>query len=285
MPDPPLVSVVVTTRDAAATLPACLDAVRSQTHPRVEVLVVDARSTDDSVGVALARGARVVVKDCQRSEGRNLGARMAAGKYVFFLDADMLLSPGVLAECVREAEARDGAFAAYVPERILGRGLLGRVRDFERGFYDATVIDAVRFVPRDAFLEIGGFDEAFFAGEDWDLDRRVRARMPVGLVSSPLWHDERDVGLRAYLAKKAAYSGDLHHYAAKWGPDDPVVRRQLGAAYRLFGVFVEGGKWRRLLRRPHLAAAMGLLRAAVGAQHAWRLRRRVYGGSRGSPPT
>lgn len=272
--DPPLVSVVVTTRNAAATLPACLDAVRAQTHPRVETLVVDACSTDGTADVARERGARVVEKDCQRSEGRNLGARLAAGKYVFFLDADMRLSPGVLEECVRAAEARGGAFAAYVPERILGRGLLGRVRDFERGFYDATVIDAVRFLPREAFLELGGFDESFFAGEDWDLDRRVRARMPVGLVASPLWHDERDVGLRAYLAKKGVYSGDLHHYAAKWGRDDPEVRRQLGAGYRLVGVFVERGKWRRLVKRPHLALAMGLLRVAVGARHAWTLRRR-----------
>lgn len=45
------------------------------------------------------------------------------------------------------------------------------MRDFERSFYNTACIDAVRFVRKDKFLEIGGFDESLTGPEDWDFDR------------------------------------------------------------------------------------------------------------------
>ena len=52
-------------------------------------------------------------------------------------------------------------------------------------------------------------------------------------------------------------------YQAKW-KGHQALKRQFGFFYRYFGVFVEHGKWRRLLRHPILAAVMYLERIAVG---------------------
>ena len=65
------------------------------------------------------------------------------------------------------------------------------------------------------------------------------------------------------MHKKAYYSKSVAAYRAKWS-DDKTCRRQFGLYYRFFGVFVENGKWKRLLRHPILAAVMYMERIAVG---------------------
>ena len=55
-------------------------------------------------------------------------------------------------------------------------------------------------------------------------------------------------------------------YQAKW-KGHPALKRQFGLFYRYFGVFVECGKWRRLLRHPILAVVMYLERIAVGVTY------------------
>ncbi|MCD6398764.1 MAG: glycosyltransferase, partial [Candidatus Aenigmarchaeota archaeon] len=107
----------------------------------------------------------------ERSAQRNFGVEKANGKYILYLDADMILSENVVSECVEKCE-REDLIALYIPERIIGEGFWIKIRDFERSFYNATIIDCVRFVRRDKFLEIGGFDESLTGPEDWDFDKK-----------------------------------------------------------------------------------------------------------------
>ena len=51
------------------------------------------------------------------------------------------------------------------------------------------------------------------------------------------------------------------------GAKDPIVKKQLGLWYRYFGVFIENGKWKRMIRHPILAKGMYLLRFMVGIQY------------------
>jgi hypothetical protein len=53
----------------------------------------------------------------------------------------------------------------YVPEVIKGDSYWARVRNFERSFYNHTVIDAVRCIRKKTFIEVDGFDEKLYAGE------------------------------------------------------------------------------------------------------------------------
>ena len=137
---------------------------------------------------------------------------------------------------------------------------------FEREFYDATVLDAVRIIRTDVFRRAGGFDEELHAGEDWDLDRRIRRCGAVGRIRSVMTHHEDPAfRLRDLTAKTAYYAPSLERYIARWGRDDPEVRRQFGWRYRFFTVFVEQGKWRRLLAHPCLAVGMLSLKLLMAA--------------------
>lgn len=267
------VSVIVTTRNEEANIENCLKSITGQTYPQnlIEIIVVDNNSADRTKETAAHFTDKVFDFGPERSAQRNFGLRKATGDYLLYLDCDMSLSKGVIAEAVSKCVA--GSFAAlYIPEKVKGEGFWAKVRDFERGFYNATPIDCVRFIRRDKFLEAGDFDESLTGPEDWDFDRRVRQAGKVAIIDSPIFHDESRFNLKGYLNKKIYYAGWLDKYIRKWGKDDPIVKKQLGFWYRYFGVFIENNKWIRLFLHPLLSTGMYFLKVCVGLQylkHRW----------------
>lgn len=241
----------------------------NSTDSFIEIIVVDNNSTDNTVKIARGFTDKVYNKGPERSAQRNFGVKEAKGKYILYLDADMILSESVIEECVNKCE-KGGCIALYIPEKIIGKGFWAKVRDFERSFYDATVIDCVRFVEKNAFERIGGFDENLTGPEDWDFDRRIKEVGKVDIITAPLYHNEGKLDLKHYLKKKSYYSKSFNQYVQKWGKDNVIITKQLGLWYRFFGVFIENGKWKKLLR--HLLLTLGLyfLKLVIGVQYLFR---------------
>lgn len=262
------VSVVVTTRNEERNIERCLTSIREQTYPEIEIIVVDNASTDRTKEIAQQFTPLFINQGPERSAQRNQGMERGTGRYVLYLDADMTLSPRVVEECVATLEANPSLCGLYIPEEITGDNSYWiRVRRFERSFYNATVIDAVRCLPKTAFQRMGGFDTTLTGPEDWDFDRRVRALGPVASIKAPLYHHEGHFDLKTYLRKKRYYSNAFDAYVAKWGEHDPEIRKQLGFAYRYGGVFVEHGKFLKLLAHPWLTVGMYFLRFRVGLNY------------------
>jgi glycosyltransferase involved in cell wall biosynthesis len=262
----PLVSVVLTTKNEEKNVANCLQSIKNQTYPqeKIEVIVVDNYSPDKTIEVAKKFTENIYRKGPHRAAQLNFGAQKARGKYIFYPDADMILSEDVIAECVDKCENQDYS-ALYVPETIIGHGFWIAVRDFERSFYNGTCIDAVRFVKKNRYLEIGGFDENIdFGSDDWDFNRRIKEISKVGIIKAHLYHNEGEFNIAWYLRKKGNYSYKFRKYIGKWGTDDPEIKKQLGMEYRLFGVFIEGKKWQKLLRHPAEAFGICFLRFMVG---------------------
>jgi len=255
---PPVdVSVIVTTKNEEKNIENCLKSVKNQTYPadKIEIIVVDNNSTDRTVEIAKQFTDKVFTKGPERSAQRNYGIENASGEYILYLDADMILSETVLSECYNKCED-DNLIALYIPEEIIGEGFWIKVRNFERSFYNGTVIDCVRFILRDKFLEIGGFDLNLTGPEDWDLDRRINDIGKVAIINSPLFHHEGNFNIRRYLKKKAYYAGSFEKYVNKWSKKDKIVKKQLGFYYRLLGVFYENGKWTKMVMHPALSIMM-----------------------------
>jgi len=231
----------------------------------MEIIVVDNYSLDKTFEIAKSLADKVVTFGPERSAQRNYGVyRLAVGKYIIFLDADMMLSNRVFQECVNLMEEDDELVALYIPELIRGKSFFSKVRNFERSFYSGTVIDCVRFIRRDAFIAAGGFDEALTGPEDWDLDKRIRRAGKVALISSPLFHNESEMSLRSYLLKKKYYCNHFDRYIKKWGCNDPDIKKQFGIGYRYFGVFLENGKWKKFIKRPIFAISTIFWRLVLG---------------------
>ena len=272
-----LVSIIITTKNEEKNIANCLESIRRQTYPQnlLEVIVVDNGSTDQTKQISRKYTAKVFDKGPERSAQRNYGMKMARGKYLMYLDADMILSPTVIEKAVEKLSPVSNIqypvssippVALYIPEVILGNSYWSRVRRFERSFYDGTVIDCVRVVRKDIFERAGGFDLQMTGPEDWDLDKKIRQAGKVDIISSPIYHNESSFNLKSYLSKKSYYAKSFDGYIAKWGKNDPEVKKQLGIYYRYFGVFIEKGKWVRIIRHPILTIGMYWLRFLVGVK-------------------
>jgi glycosyltransferase involved in cell wall biosynthesis len=212
-----LVSIIVTTRNSARTLAQCLDSIAAQSYPHIETIVVDNHSTDKTVDIAAASGARVLHAGPERSAQRNAGIRQARGLFVFIADSDMAFDPNVIAECVREIES---ANAVAVPEVSHGEGFWTACKTFERSFYtnDATV-SAARFFRKDDALRAGGYDVTLLGGEDWDLSMRIVAGGRLAFTHSVIRHDEGRIGLAQSFIKKRYYGAGVRRFLAKHGAE------------------------------------------------------------------
>jgi glycosyltransferase involved in cell wall biosynthesis len=114
-------SAVLITRDAAAQLDACLASVAFC----AEILVVDSGSTDGTVAIAQARGAKVV-DHAWLGYGRQkqFAVTQAAHDWVFCIDADEVVSDALRASIVAEIAAPRGfVYAMARCNRFLGRWL------------------------------------------------------------------------------------------------------------------------------------------------------------------
>lgn len=260
----PLLSVVVPTKNESKNLPNCLKAFEA-VRDRVELIVVDNSSTDDTKTIAAKFGAIVLDIGPERSAQRNLGWRTAKAPWVVILDADMILPAKTIDEIFLATKNTKGTKAYWIPEVRTGKGIRIKARNFERSFYDGTAIDALRLFRRSVLEETGGYDEELIAGpEDWELDIRVlKTGAKCEVLKSHLIHNERALSLKRMLEKKAYYSKSMATYRAKWA-GHPALKRQFSPYYRYFGVFTENGKWEKLLRHPILAGVMYFERILVG---------------------
>ncbi len=258
----PLVSIIVTTKNSDKTLNKCLKSIVNQTYNNTEIIVIDNNSTDNTKQIAKKYTDNIFDKGPERSAQRNYGVQKSRGEYLLILDSDMTLSKQVVEECVTKMQNSD-VVGLYIPEIIAGNSFWSKMRTFERSFYNATVIDAVRFVRKKDVEKIGGFDETLTGPEDWDFDIRIRQIGKTDIIKNPLYHHEDEISLRTYVSKKSYYMDSMERYRKKW-PNNADVAKQFSPYYRFIGVFIENGKWKKLFSNVTLMIALFTVRMLIG---------------------
>lgn len=90
----PLISVIIPVYNVELYLRRCLDSVINQTYKKLEIIVVNDGSTDDSLNICKEyeqKDKRVILIDQKNgglSDARNKGINVAKGEYIAFLDSD-----------------------------------------------------------------------------------------------------------------------------------------------------------------------------------------------------
>lgn len=193
----PFVSVVVVCWNAREHLDACLDSLQQQSHPALEVIVVDSGSTDGSVDHLKSAHPWVRLHAAGKNIGyaaaNNVGFQLAKGEYVVVLNPDTEVEPdfvrglieafkkeeiGLATSRIRLFEDRSLINACGNDVHITGigfcRGLHEPAGHFESCTRVASISGCAFMIRKTVLDRIGGFDEDYFAYvEDTDLSLRA----------------------------------------------------------------------------------------------------------------
>jgi glycosyltransferase involved in cell wall biosynthesis len=181
----PALSVVAIGRNEGVRLKRCLDSVRRMHFPsaNLQLIYVDTASTDDSVHIAEACGASVIVIGPDRpcaAKARNAGWRAASAPFILFLDGDTVLDPDFVARAIGVFEdplvvVACGRRSEVHPEQ----SIYTRVLDLDWSAMPAgesSHCGGDALMRRSVLEETGGFDDELIAGEEPELCWRIRAR-------------------------------------------------------------------------------------------------------------
>jgi glycosyltransferase involved in cell wall biosynthesis len=188
--DHPLVSVVIACYNGERYLQEAIESALTQSHPGVEVIVVDDGSTDSSSEIAQKFPVRYIRQENRGlTESRNLGIRESRGDYVVFLDADDRLRPEAIETGLRViAERPECAMTVGDHLFISGEGShlsASRKACLQSSHYEELLksnfiemISSVLF-RRSVLVEIGGFDTTLRVAEDYELYLRIARVHPI----------------------------------------------------------------------------------------------------------
>jgi GT2 family glycosyltransferase len=197
-PDSPLASVIIPNWNGAHHLPVCLDALRAQTYPHVEVILVDNGSTDGSQALVEQQYPEVrllaLSHNLGLTGGNNAGFGAARGEFLISLNNDTEVDPHFVEVLVAAMQEHPEAGMAAAKMLLFDkRDTLHSAGDgygidgipFNRGVWqpDGGQFDEPGWIfggcggavayRRDMLDDVGQFDESFFMYcEDVDLNWR-----------------------------------------------------------------------------------------------------------------
>jgi glycosyltransferase involved in cell wall biosynthesis len=270
------VSVIIPAYNAAAYVGRAIESALAQTHPPLEILVVDDGSADHTASVVAAYepAVRLVRKpNGGPATARNMGAALARGNWLGLLDADDWWQPNKLA--VQLACATDPEIGLIhclpdhrsetVPDQL----------SFDDLWRKNWIVNSSVLVRRDVFKLLGGFDEAkeLISVEDYNFWLRAAAsKWRIVTCQSVLVHYTKGIGISAqnqrfmsaslYNIENLRHKLDLPPAMVRRRRNDIIVQfaeqalyeRDLSTARKLF--------WRALADRKsprtavHLAASL-----------------------------
>ena len=155
--DVPKISVIIPFCDVEEHISECLDSVRTQDYPSLEVILIDDKGTDASVVHAQRFCVeddrfRLLAHDVNKGLGlsRNTGVAEATGDFLFFLDSDdVLAAPTVLRDLVNAAITSGSQVVTGRAVKLLADE---RVEEFDRSFEELTCAGAdITYAGQDAF--------------------------------------------------------------------------------------------------------------------------------------
>ena len=276
----PLVSVIVPVWEKVDTVAATLRSVAEQTHPQIEVIIVDDASTDGSLAVVqdwmhdAARPCTLIRNTVNLGLNRSLnrGLAAASGEFIICLDADDTLLPHMVGSHVR--------LLTEHPDLVLVHGDGRRVDPHGRVLVDSIVMEHrtdppptgmifsdllvdSRFVHfstvmmrRSAIDAVGGFDEAL-AYQDFDMLLRLARIGPIKHSGS---QDAEVLSAPDSMSRTigAALPLSMLRIFAKWRHDPGIPEEQLRTMAAACVLEAAGRQENMTLR-----SAVGALRTAT----------------------
>lgn len=257
------VSVIIPAYNAQATVAKAIQSALAQTHPPLEILVVDDGSADGTAEVVERFGPPVRL--IRKSNGgpasaRNLGARSAKGEWLALLDADDWWLPHKTATQLALTD-NPKVGMVYSLELEAGRTIPDSI-SFEELWVKNVIFNSSVLLRRAVFEELGGFNEdrELISVEDYHFWLRVAASG---------WHIRGCPQELAYYAKGTGISShserllratvrNINLIGEQFRLPAPVLERRLLEVYESFGLIA--------VHERNMSLARTLLRRALATK-------------------
>lgn len=230
----PRISVVIPSLNEEKYLPILLESLKNQTFKDFEVIVADAGSKDKTLEIAHSYGARVVPGGMP-GPGRNRGAEVATGEFLFFFDSDVLLPNDFLQKAITEMDDQfiDLATCEFLPlsELTIDRAVfqLSNLIVKMNQNLNPRAAGFCIFINRRLFKRIGGFDESVVIAEDHDLVERASKFRPLRfLKTTSLSVSVRRLDKEGRLALLQKYVKVEMHLLTKGSVKDDIIEYEFG---------------------------------------------------------
>jgi glycosyltransferase involved in cell wall biosynthesis len=208
----PLVTIVTPSYNQGRFIRATIESVLKQDYPRIEYLIMDGGSSDDTADVVREYSSRLTwisEKDRGQSHAINKGFSMARGEIVAWLNSDDTILPGAVWEAVRAFERSPEAGVVY------GEGYQIDMDGQIKSRFPATapfnlwkliylsdyILQQTVFFRKAVLDEVGYLDETLHWGMDWDILIRIGKRYPLEYIPTFMGC------LREYKEAKTAAGG------------------------------------------------------------------------------
>lgn len=245
----PLISIIIPVKNEAELLKNCLESILIIDYPKekIEVIVADGLSTDETSSVAKQYGAKVVVNEKQTvSPGRNIAFSISQGELIAFTDADCVVDGKWLKNAVKYFKDEQVACVGGPNLTPLDEGSFGKTVGFVFGqwLFAAGSIHArnpkevkdVKSIPgcnavyrKEALAKVMPIDESLLTCDDTELNRRLLDR-GYKLLYTPdvfVWHYRRPNPVRLWK--------QMYRYAIGRLQVGKRDRRMINAAHILVG--------------------------------------------------
>jgi glycosyltransferase involved in cell wall biosynthesis len=198
----PLVTVIIPTYNRARFIAEAVESVLNQTYRKIETMVVDDGSTDNTREILKAYRGKIKYIYQQRSErsrARNTGFRHSSGRYIAFLDSDDQWLPTKIEKQVQLLNEKPNVGLVYTDVQFIDANGNPYVDDIcwdspQRPvlYEDLMTHNVVTgttssvMVRRTCLDKVGLFDESMNTCEDLDLYRRIARYYPFDRIDQPL---------------------------------------------------------------------------------------------------
>jgi GT2 family glycosyltransferase len=263
-----LVSIIIVTRNSAATLGECLASVRNQNYTNFEIILVDNGSTDNTLSLINSHMITVLANPCNLGFARanNQALAVANGEFVLFLNSDASIAPDFLGLLIPHFK-RDtwlGAAAA----RILRSPLEAR------GIIDSAglVMEHWRLLPRDrgeGEIGVGKYnDEARVFGAPGACAFYRRSALETVALGQEVLDEDffayyEDVDLAWRIRQKSwttRYVPEATAYHQKKGPAGKETRIQVKAFTNRYWCYIKNERIAGFLSYALIAVPYEILR-------------------------
>jgi len=190
------ISVITAVYNNRNTIAEAIESVLAQTHPLVELVVIDGGSTDGTLDVLAQFGDRITVMVSEPDDGiyhaLNKGIALASGEVVGFLHSDDVFPDRDVLERVVATLTASSADAVYGDLEYVQRDDASKiVRYWKSGTYSARKLRAGWMPPhptfyarREVYERLGGFDVSMRIAADYDcMLRFFQAGVAVAYVA------------------------------------------------------------------------------------------------------